>query len=509
MVKRWLRLLLAAPLLAGCLSQQPMVADQPTAEPFRFTVLQMNDVYEIAPLEGGRVGGLARVASLLRSLEAENPHTLAVLSGDFLSPSFAATLKLPDGQRVAGLQMVETLNALGLDYVTFGNHEFDYREAAILESRMDASDFRWISCNVLHEKGGEAQPFTQRGEPIPSYVVHTFRSGSDSLRVAFVGVVLPFARVPYVRYLPVEEAFEKAYTAAAAAADLVIGLTHLTVEEDESLARAVPGPALFMGGHEHENLSRYIENTAVTKADANAKTVYVHRFTVDPRTGLYRLRSTLVPIDARLPDEPATRAVVDRWQARVNDILQAEGYRADRVIGEAVEPLEGRESMVRSRQTNYGQLAARSFAAALPGADVYLLNSGSIRVDDKLSGSLTEYDVLRSFPFGGGIVRTQWPGSVLSRVLEAGSKTNFGKGGYLQLYQAAPQPDGSWLIGGRPLDEQRSYTVVLPEFVAQGNEANLQFLSQYPYEKPATLGNNLRNDVRSIIIAWMEQQGRF
>jgi 5'-nucleotidase len=165
--------------------------------------------------------------------------------------------------------------------------------------------------------------------------------------------------------------------------------------------------------------------------------------------------------------------------------------------------------MVRSRQTNYGLLAARSFAAALPGADVYLLNSGSIRVDDKLSGRLTEYDVLRSFPFGGGIVRTQWPGSVLARVLEAGSRTNFGKGGYLQLYQASPQPDGSWLIGGQPLDEQRSYTVVLPEFVAQGNEANLQFLSQYPYEKPATVGNNLRNDVRTILIAWMEQQGRF
>ena len=35
----------------------------------RVTILHINDVYEIAPVEGGRSGGLARVATLLAAAE--------------------------------------------------------------------------------------------------------------------------------------------------------------------------------------------------------------------------------------------------------------------------------------------------------------------------------------------------------------------------------------------------------------------------------------------------------
>lgn len=498
-------------LLSACTTGRNVVQPGPTAAPapFEITILQLNDVYEIAPLEGGRVGGLARVASLLRQLEAENPNTIAILAGDFLSPSFAGTLRLENGERVAGLQMVETLNAVGIDYVTFGNHEFDLRDGATLQNRIDASQFQWVSCNALRVQDGNKAPFNQSGQPIPGYRIHTFKRGTDSLRLALVGVVLPFARPNYVDYLPVEESFRQAYQQADAASDIVVGITHQSVDEDEYLARAVPGAALFIGGHEHENLTRYVEQTAITKADANAKTVYIHRITVDPRTGLSRVRSSLRAIDQTLPDEPATLAVVNNWQARVNSIVRKDGYNPERVLGQASEPLDGREAAVRNQQTNYGTLTARSFEAAWPGADVYMFNSGSLRVDDKLSGAITEYDVLRSFPFGGPIVRTQWPGTTLAKVLQTGSVTNKGEGGYMQLLQASTRPDGSWLINGQPLDPQKTYTVVLPEFVALGKEANLAFLSSYPFDKPDTLPNGLRNDIRDVVMALMSKLGTF
>ena len=46
------------------------------------TILHFNDVYEITPVEGGRSGGLARVATLRRRLLAENPNTFTLLAGD-------------------------------------------------------------------------------------------------------------------------------------------------------------------------------------------------------------------------------------------------------------------------------------------------------------------------------------------------------------------------------------------------------------------------------------------
>ena len=84
-------LLLVVLLFSACAGTKQSTQNS-AAKPFEFTILQLNDVYEIAPLEGGKVGGMARVATLLRQLEAENPNTIAVLSGDFLSPSFMGTL---------------------------------------------------------------------------------------------------------------------------------------------------------------------------------------------------------------------------------------------------------------------------------------------------------------------------------------------------------------------------------------------------------------------------------
>src|SRR5690606_4006153 len=108
----------------------------------------------------GRVGGMARVATVLRQLEAENPNTIAVIAGDFVSPSLIGSLsRTVDGrtERVAGAQMVEVLNAVGLDYATFGNHEFDISEAA-LQARLDESAFAYVSANVRHRSGGGEGP---------------------------------------------------------------------------------------------------------------------------------------------------------------------------------------------------------------------------------------------------------------------------------------------------------------------------------------------------------------
>jgi 5'-nucleotidase len=76
----------------------------------QWTILQLNDVYEMLPLDQQR-----RVRQLLLQ---ENPHTFTILAGDFLSPSALSQAK---GN---GKQMIATFNTLGLDFITFDNHEF-------------------------------------------------------------------------------------------------------------------------------------------------------------------------------------------------------------------------------------------------------------------------------------------------------------------------------------------------------------------------------------------------
>lgn len=53
----------------------------------QWTFLHMNDVYELKPLDGGKRGGLARVATIRKLLRQENPNMITIIAGDIVSPS--------------------------------------------------------------------------------------------------------------------------------------------------------------------------------------------------------------------------------------------------------------------------------------------------------------------------------------------------------------------------------------------------------------------------------------
>ncbi len=175
---RFTPLLAAALSICACTGAPPPQISQPPATDtrFEFAILQANDVYEISPLDRGRIGGMARVATVLRDLERRSPNTIAVLAGDFVSPSLISGLSRVEGGTatpIAGEQMVALMNAVGFDYVTFGNHEFDIPEESLIE-RIAESEFTYVAANVRRIGRRRRAPFTQRGEPIPDYVVHTF-----------------------------------------------------------------------------------------------------------------------------------------------------------------------------------------------------------------------------------------------------------------------------------------------------------------------------------------------
>src|SRR5215212_5239121 len=126
-----------------------IAAQQKTECNIKVTLLQVNDVYQFAPVDQGTRGGLGRVFTLRKSIRQENPNTLLLMSGDTISPSVESiTYK--------GEQMIEAWNAIGLDYATFGNHEFDFGPD-VLAQRVSESKFGWVAANVIDKRTG--QPF--------------------------------------------------------------------------------------------------------------------------------------------------------------------------------------------------------------------------------------------------------------------------------------------------------------------------------------------------------------
>ena len=387
-------------------------------------ILQLNDVYEANPVGGE--GGLARVATLRKRLEAEGAPVVTVLAGDFLSPSAIGLAKV-DGERLAGKQMVAAFNALGLDYVTFGNHEFDVSEAQLL-ARIGESKFTWFSGNVLR---GSGEPFPG----VQPRIVRTVQTPSGAWTLGLLSVTLNSNPHDWVRYDAdyVGVAKREVEALKAAGADLIVALTHLDLDDDEAIAEDVPPVDFILGGHEHENVRIYRgrDFTPVIKADANARTVYVHRLTRGDG-GAPTLTSELVRIDAAIPDDPEVAAAAKTWTDRAFDSFRADGLQPERVVTTAWVDLDGREASVRNRSTDLTRLLAEAVAAGGQDAQVALYNSGSIRIDDTIPAGtpVTEYDVLRILPFGGQVVTVTLTGAVLSQVLDAGL-ANRGKGGYL------------------------------------------------------------------------------
>lgn len=495
-------------LVSGCAATAPPAGPpapgSPAAAPgdVTFTILHFNDVYEITPVEGGRSGGLARVAALRQRLLAADPHTITVIAGDFFSPSALGTARV-DGARLNGRQMVAVLNAVGVDVAALGNHEFDVPEADF-RARLAESRFPYVSANVAPAAGAVAFPNVS-----PSLLMPVALAPGDTLRVAFVSAVVPSNPKPFVVYADAVPALAGEAARLAPRADVVVALTHLAFADDATVAATVPGVDMVLGGHDHENIRAYRGPRLVPllKADANARTVYVHRVTVHrgmPRgaAGRVEVASDLVGITDALPDDPAVAAEVRRWTEAGYAGFRADGFEPTRVVTVTGEDLDGRESAVRTRPAPLGQAIAEGFrlaptATGAAPAEAGLFNGGSVRVDDVLpAGPFTELDAIRVLPFGGEVVTVRMPGALLARVLAQG-EANAGTGGFLQTAGIARTPAG-WSVGGAPLDPARTYTVATSDFLVSGRETGLDYFNAETNPEVVVVGRH--GDVRRALI---------
>ncbi|MBI4587678.1 MAG: 5'-nucleotidase C-terminal domain-containing protein [Candidatus Rokubacteria bacterium] len=424
------------------------------------TLLSVNDVYLLEPSAEGR-GGVARLATRVREIRRESPHTLFALAGDTLSPSLMSAL-------FKGRQMVEAWNLLGLDVATFGNHEFDFGPG-LLRARMGESRFLWLSSNVLDRRS--RTPF---GGARATWVKE-FRG----VRVGLVAVTVPetantSSPGPDVEFL---EPIAAAGTALASLGDveLRVALSHLEIARDEALA--LPLHAI-LGGHDHDPMVVPVGPTLILKAGADALTLGQVEYELGCPDRPFERRHRLHPIASSIPEAADVRDLVDRYAAALDREL-------DQPVGRAEVALDGREAEVRSRETNLGDFVTDVIRERL-GADLALLNGGALRGNRFLPGGpITRRDVHALLPFGNVLALLEVGGAALTQALErAVSAYPRPAGLFLQVsglrfvFDPARRPGQRVLevtIGGLPLDPARAYTVALPDYLARGGDGYSMF----------------------------------
>ena len=114
------------------------------AETVKITVIHTNDTHSRLKGTDAEIG-FAKIATLIKEAKEANPNTLVLDAGDTLHG-------MPIVNISKGENAIKVLEAAGYDYMTLGNHDFNYGKERLFELR-DMSQVGMLSANIVDENG--------------------------------------------------------------------------------------------------------------------------------------------------------------------------------------------------------------------------------------------------------------------------------------------------------------------------------------------------------------------
>lgn len=448
----------------------------PVAGDCYVTILHLNDLHgylEPTEREGSSSGGMARIATLVEEVrgwnQAHGNATLLVEAGDILQGT-------PMSMIYRGEPDVLCLNRLGLDWMTVGNHEFDFGQANLQKLR-DLAKFPLLSANIYVESTGQRLT--------TPHVLFTLPDGTRGAALGLTSAdtaveTLP-ANVAGLRFAdPMAECGEQ-LKALAKQASFLVAVTHLGYERDLELARRYPELDVIIGAHSHTEVQppTQVGKTLVCQAGSYGR--WLGQLDMLVREGdVARYRGFLRTIDGQVAEDPVMARLVEEYAGKLEAQL-------GKVVATSTVDLDGERDNVRSRETNLGNLVCDLFRE-YTGTQVALINGGGIRASIP-AGPITIGDVLKVMPFSNLVATKRVTGKQLREALATAAGFPRPSGGFLQVSGVEMVIVGGRLesvkVQGQPLAEDATYALATSEFLLSGGDG-LEALARG--EQPKYLG---------------------
>ena len=267
--------------------------------------LTHNDFSALAQ-QYGRVGGLDRVATVIKAIRADRPDAILLDGGDTWHGSYTC-------HHSQGQDMVNVMNALKTEAMTF-HWEFTLGSDRVHEI-IDTLPFPALGQNIFD---------AEWDEPADYFDPYTFfeRGGS---KIAVIGQAFPYMPIANPGWMFPEYSFgirdENMQSVVdevrGLGADLVVVLSHNGFDVDKKMASIVSGIDIILSGHTHDALPEpvLINETVIVASGSNGK--FVSRVDLDVRNGkMMGFKHKLIPIfsDVIAPD-PDIAALIDEERA--------------------------------------------------------------------------------------------------------------------------------------------------------------------------------------------------
>lgn len=467
-------------------------------------ILHTNDVH-------GAIQDYAKVAALKADYEKRGADVYLVDAGDFSQGSVYVSLN-------KGADAVTMLNAVGYDYVTLGNHEFDYGAQQLADNLKNAN-FDILCSNVLDADG----------DPAADEAVTSEVEGSG-LKIGFFGLATPETKtkanpalIKGLTFLSGEALYKCAQEnidwLKGQNVDVIICLTHLGVDKESQpntsydLYKNTTGIDFIIDGHSHTVMTKGPNGEPIQSTGTALANVGV--IIIDNTTKKIE-ENKLVPIwhTEKKDDKSVTvydytkedDAVAAAAKAIMDPIDAAYGE----VFAKSAVDLNGAKAPGnRTEETNLGDLITDAMMWAIktkaPSVDmtnaVAITNGGGIRAAIN-KGDITKKDINTVLPFGNTLAVVYVKGSELLEALEASTYcTPEAVGGFPQFagmeveLNIAPKYDknakeypGSEYFGpksinritiksinGKAFDPNATYAVITNNFMAAGGDTYYAF----------------------------------
>lgn len=404
-------------------------------------------------------GGAEFLSAKLGELRAGHRNSLTVAAGDLVggTPFFSGLFHDEPS--------VESLNAMGLDVSSVGNHEFDEGVTELLrlqeggchpedgcyfpEAPFPGADFKWLAANVVNEATGEPV--------LPPYWIKSF----DGVKVGFIGMTLEDTPtlvaasgiVGYDFKDEVETANSLVRQLKRRGAETIVVLLHeggaqtvSTVDTCEGISGPIvainngldPEIDVVVTGHTHQPYNCVLPDPAgqprrITSAFSFGRVVSEINLVIDKRTGeVDRTLSTATNhvVTQTGAKDPAQTAIIDKW----SPLSETVGNRIVGSITASITRARTNGAEDRGLQSSAGNTIADAQLAAtvVNGAQLALMNPGGIRADlnfatttrNEGDGNVMYREAFDVQPFGNLLVTLPMTGDQIRRVLEQQCQPN-------------------------------------------------------------------------------------
>ncbi|QHC54431.1 bifunctional metallophosphatase/5'-nucleotidase [Rathayibacter tanaceti] len=490
-------------------------------------ILSINDFHGRLAANG-TVAGAAVLAGAVDSFRDANPNTLFVSAGDNIGASTFTSAVQQD------TPTLDSLNAMGLDASTLGNHEFDKGRADVDGRVTEASDFPYVNANLYDTATGQ--------RAYAPYVV----TEKEGVSVAFIGAMTEdlgtLVSPSGISTLSVEPIAENVNAVATdlqdgdagnGEADVVVLLLHEGADADAAelntpeadptfgaIVNAVaPNVDAIVSGHSHQEYNAGIDAgrafpTIVSQTGSYAENLGHMALTVDPATKqLTSLTSEVVPltqvVDDPASDDPATTITVGAYPADPEVaaiVANAEAVALEKgsvQVGSITEDIarayrEDGTTTNRGSESTLGNLVADAqlWATRELGTQIAFSNAGGLRDDLDFAanpsvpgdgeGVVTYAEAATAQPFANTLVTLQLTGAQIDALLEeqwVGSSShpqlNLSTSAGLTYVFDPAAAEGSRIsqvfYENQPIDPAATFTVVTSSFLASGGDGFATF----------------------------------